>query len=41
MRFLNIYRQKISHVAEFSHNAEKLAHPGSENGARPAAEVDN
>ena len=41
MSLLNVHHQKISNVTKFSRDAEKLFHPGSENGARPATEVDN
>lgn len=41
MSLLDIHRQKVSNVTEFSRDAEELVHPGSENGTRPATEVDN
>ena len=41
MSFLNVHRQKISHVTKLSHNAEIFSHSCSKNWTGPAAKVDH
>lgn len=41
MSFLNVHRQKISHVTKLSHNAEVFSHSCSKNWTGPAAKVDH